>query len=78
MSSGVDFGSLLSLVLSFVLLSSLGDLLSSGFVGGSSLLSLLLKSSGNLLISLLFFSESFRFGDGDLFSCHYHTNILTN
>jgi hypothetical protein len=78
LSSGVDFGFLLGLVLSFILLGSLGDLLSSGFVGSSSLLSLLLKSRCNFLISLLFFSESFGFGNCDFFSCHYHTNILTN
>jgi hypothetical protein len=36
------------------------------------LLSLLLKSSCDFLISLLFFSESFRFGSNLLLSCHYH------
>jgi len=78
LSSGVDFGFLVGLVLSFVLLSSLGDLLSSGFVGGSSLLSLLLKSSGDFLISLLFFSESFRFGSYLFLSCHYHKIKIIN
>ena len=72
LSSGGSFGLSWGLVLSFVLLGSLSDLLSSGLVGGSSLFSLLLKSWCNLLISLLFFSESFWFRNYDLFSCHYH------
>ena len=78
LSSAVDFSSLLGLVLSFVLLSSGGDLLSSGFVGSSSLLSLLLKSGCDFLISLLFFSESFRFGSNLFLSCHYHKIKIIN
>ncbi len=72
MSSGVDLGFLFGLVFGFELLGSLGDLLFSGFVGGSSLYSLLLKGGCYFLISLLFFSESFGFGNCDFFSCHYH------
>jgi len=72
LSSCVDFAILCSLILSLILLSSLCDLLSSSLVWCSSCLSLLLKSSSNLLISLLFFSESFWFRNKYFLSGHYH------
>lgn len=72
LSSGGEFGLLRGLVLSFVLLGLLGDLLSSGFIRSFSLFSLLLKSGGDFLISLLFFNESFRFRSNLFLSCHYH------
>jgi hypothetical protein len=77
-SSGVDFSSLGCLVLGFVLLSSFCYFLSSCLVWSSSVYSLLLKSSCNLLISLLFFFKSLWFRNYDFLSCHYHKiNIKT-
>ena len=76
LSSGVDFSSLRGLIFSLEFLGSFGDLLSSNFIGGSSLYSLLLKSCCDFLISLLFFSKSFWFRNNLLFSCHYHKNKL--
>jgi hypothetical protein len=63
------------LMSSFVLLSSLEDLLPLVFVLSSTLLSQLLKSCTKLGISFLLFAEALGLGDCDFLACHYHKRI---
>lgn len=62
LSSGVGFLLLSFGIISFILLNSLEEILTLGFVGFSALFPLLFESGSNFLISLLFFLLGLRFG----------------
>ncbi len=63
-------------VLSFIKLSFLGDWISCCFVWDFSIFSLFFKSSCDFWISLLFFSETFRFRNSFFLCLHFTTKIV--